>query len=56
MKFYAHTKENPDGTVADENEWQPLAEHLCNVAKIAKRFGEPLSLAAEAELAGLVHD
>ncbi|MGA4578239.1 CRISPR-associated endonuclease Cas3'' [Limisphaera sp. VF-2] len=36
--------------------WQPLADHLRNVAALARRFAEPLGLAAEAELAGLLHD
>ena len=45
--FYAHT-----GTP----EWQPLAEHLREVARRAHAHGAPLGLADEAELAGLLHD
>ncbi len=36
--------------------WQILATHLRNVATLARRFAEPLGLADEAELAGLLHD
>ncbi|MGO8682854.1 MAG: HD domain-containing protein [Limisphaerales bacterium] len=39
-----------------KNGWQPLAEHLRNVANLAKQFAVPLGLPAEAELAGLLHD
>jgi len=56
MAFYAHTAELPDGSHAPENEWQPLATHLRNVANLAKQFASPLRLPAEAELAGLLHD
>lgn len=47
MPAYAHT-----GTP----EWQPLAHHLREVARRARNHGAPLSLADEAELAGLLHD
>lgn len=47
MTFYAHTG-TPD--------WQPLANHLREVAHRARRHGTPLGLADEAELAGLLHD
>jgi CRISPR-associated endonuclease/helicase Cas3 len=57
MNFYAHTAERPDGSPdPDQNHWQPLAEHLRNVAHLAKKFATPLRLADEAELAGLLHD
>lgn len=56
MTFYAHTAEMPDGSNAPENEWQPLATHLRNVAGMAKQFAAPLGFPAEAELAGLLHD
>lgn len=35
MKYYAHSK--PDESVET---WQPLEEHLANVAKIAAKFAE----------------
>jgi CRISPR-associated endonuclease/helicase Cas3 len=56
--YYAHTAEDADGKRLPENsgKWQPLSVHLRNVAGLAKRFAEPLGLAAEAELAGLLHD
>jgi CRISPR-associated endonuclease/helicase Cas3 len=57
MNFYAHTAVLPDGSRdPDPAHWQPLAEHLGNVAALAKQFAAPLDLAAEAELAGLLHD
>ncbi|MFY9645057.1 MAG: CRISPR-associated helicase Cas3', partial [Terriglobales bacterium] len=55
MSYYAHTR--------DENSkqlpvscWQPLKDHLRNVAKLAEGFGHPFGIGAEAELAGLLHD
>lgn len=55
--FYAHTATGPDGR-PDRNpsRWQSLRDHLRNVARLARRFGEPLGLGEEAELAGLLHD
>jgi len=47
VTFYAHTG-TPD--------WQPLADHLREVARRARTHGTPLGLADEAELAGLLHD
>ncbi len=35
---------------------QPLCDHLRNVAKLADRFAEPLSLVEEAKYAGMLHD
>ena len=57
MDYYAHTAEGPDGR-PDKNRsrWQWLRDHLVNVARIARRFAEPLGLDDEAELAGLLHD
>jgi CRISPR-associated endonuclease/helicase Cas3 len=56
-EYYAHTAELPDGTRdPNKDHWQPLSTHLRNVATLAKRFAMPLGLAAEAELAGLLHD
>jgi len=54
MKFYAHTAEDDQGNRLPECKWQPLSEHLRNVANLAKEFAAPLGLAAEAELAGLM--
>jgi CRISPR-associated endonuclease/helicase Cas3 len=56
MIYYAHTKTTPDGSMADQSEWQPLRDHLSRVGELAKRFAAPLGFAAEAELAGLLHD
>jgi CRISPR-associated endonuclease/helicase Cas3 len=57
MIYYAHTANGPDGRPdRDQSRWQKLADHLREVAVLAKRFGAPLGLADEAELAGLLHD
>jgi HD-GYP domain-containing protein (c-di-GMP phosphodiesterase class II) len=56
MKFFAHTAEDNQGNRLPEEKWQPLSEHLRNVALLAKEFATPLGLAAEAELAGPPHD
>lgn len=57
MRFFAHTAQLPDGRQdPDVAHWQPLADHLRNVAVKAMEFATPLGLAAEAELAGLLHD
>ena len=55
VKYYAHTAEDTAGNRLSEQHWQPLVEHLRNVADLAKKFAAPLGLPAEAELAGLVH-
>ena len=58
MTYYAHTALDDEGRPLPESSgrWQPLAVHLRNVATRARQFAEPLGLAAEAELAGLLHD
>jgi CRISPR-associated endonuclease/helicase Cas3 len=54
--YYAHTANGPDGKPAGGEHWQLLKDHLLNVASLARHFSEPLGLAAEAFLAGLLHD
>lgn len=58
MTYYAHTAEGPDGNPLPESsgKWQPLADHLRNVAKLAARFAAPFRASEEARLAGLLHD
>jgi CRISPR-associated endonuclease/helicase Cas3 len=57
VNYYAHTAARPDGSPdRDPANWQFLSTHLRNVADLAGRFAEPLGLAREAELAGLLHD
>src|ERR1017187_3799609 len=57
LNYYAHTAVRSDAKPDLETaNWQLLSTHLRNVAELAKRFAEPLGLAVEAELAGLLHD
>lgn len=58
MTYYAHTADGPDGkpTGEEQEHRQLLKDHLRNVASLARRFAEPLGLAKEAELVGLLHD
>ena len=57
MIYYAHTAETADGRPdRDESQWQPLREHLANVAKLAADFAAPFGASEEARLAGLLHD
>jgi len=51
QNFYAHSlKDKPP------EDWQPLEQHLYNVAKLARRFAEPFGGDQWAYLAGLWHD
>jgi len=56
MRYYAHTAEDEKGNRLPEKHWQILSVHLRKVAELAKGFAAPVGLAAEAELAGLLHD
>ena len=56
MSYYAHTVETATGARLDQDRWQPLSEHLRNVADKAREFVEPLGFADVAKLAGLLHD
>lgn len=49
--LYAHTTDSDD-----KGTWQPLAEHLENVASQAAAFAEPFGAQDWARLVGLVHD
>ncbi len=54
--YYAHTDGSPD-----QSRWQPLREHLRNVAEMAKRFADEArpgdkDFAKAAYCAGLLHD
>jgi CRISPR-associated endonuclease/helicase Cas3 len=51
MTAYAHTKA---GCLPDQ--WQPLEEHLRNVADLASEFAKPFGGEEWARLAGLWHD
>lgn len=48
MTFYAHTAEDEEGRRLPEQHWQPLRDHLWNVACLAREFATPLGLAASA--------
>ena len=50
-KYYAHSKENEPPA-----NWQPLEEHLINVAKLASNFAEYFGTGEWAYLAGLWHE
>lgn len=50
-EFYAHTKEG-----RPPSDWQPLEEHLKNVAEKAKEFAEAFGAGDWGYLAGLWHD
>lgn len=58
MTYYAHTAEDAEGNRLPESsgKWQPLAEHLRNVAELAAKFAAPFGASEEARLAGLLHD
>ncbi len=56
MKYYAHAAEGVGKGLLHPKYWQPLSEHLRNVADRARDFAEPLGFANVAKLAGLLHD
>ncbi len=56
MEYYGHTADDPDGQRLPVARWQLLREHLRNVATLAKRFGELLGIAPEAERRGLLEN
>ena len=51
MNYYAHSKKNQS-----PGNWQPLEEHLKNVAQMAAEFAAPFGGEPWAHLAGLWHD
>ncbi|MBI2496757.1 MAG: CRISPR-associated endonuclease Cas3'' [Opitutae bacterium] len=57
-RYYAHTAEDAEGNRLPESsgKWQPLADHLRNVADLAAQFAAPFGASDEARLAGLLHD
>ena len=50
-RYYAHSLED-----RPPEEWQPLEEHLKNVAEMAAEFVRPFGGETWADLAGLWHD
>jgi CRISPR-associated endonuclease/helicase Cas3 len=48
---YAHSRQG-----ANEQTWEPLEDHLRNVAEMAERFAEPFGSGSWGRLAGLWHD
>ncbi|MCD8206864.1 MAG: CRISPR-associated helicase Cas3' [Bacteroidales bacterium] len=55
MNYYAHTSSYSDGTARPEDEWQPLREHLENVADTASYFALD-GFKNCAYIEGLLHD
>ena len=51
LMYFAHSTDD-----LSQSNWQPLAEHLRDVAALAEQFGAELGLAKAARLAGLLHD
>lgn len=49
--FWAHS-----GTPGDAADWQPLADHLQAVGRLAQERAQPLGLGRAASCAGLLHD
>lgn len=56
MSFYAHSKARPDGTPAPQSEWEPLEQHLEEVAELAGTFASVFGAGEWGRLAGLWHD
>ena len=50
-RFFAHSGHQPD-----RSDWQPLPDHLGNVARLAAERGGRIGLSATAAMAGLLHD
>lgn len=51
-QFFAHTVEG----VTDTDQWEPLADHLENVSRLAEQFSSKFEAAAWGRLVGLWHD
>ena len=49
--FYAHSTQNPE-----KSDWQPLIEHLKNVARISRNFADDFHAGDLAYMTGLLHD
>lgn len=49
--YYAHSTENPD-----KKDWQPLIDHLTNVAKLSQHFANDFNAGELAYASGLLHD
>ena len=49
--YYAHSTEK-----ADKSDWQPLSDHLLNVAKLAEYFADTFNAGRWGKYAGLMHD
>lgn len=49
-------KHGLDDLAGDQEGWQPLANHLVNVARLSQAFAGPFGLGEEAYFAGLFHD
>ena len=56
MINYAQTKTKPDGNSADPSEWEPLEQHLQEVAERTAQFAEAFRAGSGGRPAGLRHD
>lgn len=54
IMLYAHTSNST--ALGDRTTWQPLVEHLENVARMASDFAEPTHMSSWAYAAGILHD
>jgi CRISPR-associated endonuclease/helicase Cas3 len=56
-KLYAHTKNDPKTKkTLPESEWQPLEDHLSEVARIASALAIKFCLEQMAKACGILHD
>lgn len=54
--YYAHSAPLAVERSSTRDGWEPLRDHLHDVADLAACFAEPFGAAPEARLAGLLHD
>jgi CRISPR-associated endonuclease/helicase Cas3/CRISPR-associated endonuclease Cas3-HD len=51
IMYYAHSTQNPD-----KSDWQPLKDHLTNVATLSRNFADDFNAGDLAYASGLLHD
>ena len=55
MTFFAHTAEDDQGNRLPEDQWQPLSEHLRDVALLTKEFARSSGSAKHAKHTGMFY-